>query len=174
MLTINETWDSIINQIGSKALRRGRGQCPLCESSTGFSANDNRGFHCFACGAHGDKIGFVQQFCKCDFKAALRFFGLEPGRPPIPDPETERRRKIRQGLEAWARAQRKELSAAHYGREQLSTLALHRLRQDPEDAAGWDWLTKALPGLPGIEYQLDLLSGTEEEQIELYKHLRTA
>ena len=32
-------------------------------------------FHCYACGADGDVIDFVQQMEKCDFKTAFRLLG---------------------------------------------------------------------------------------------------
>ena len=172
MITIFESWDSIIHRIGGKPLRRGRGQCPLCESRTGFSCNEDKGFFCFACNAHGDKISFIQQFHKYDFKDALRFLRLEPGKPPKPDIRIERRRRIREGLQNWIRINERNLRNEIYARNLVITRALSRLRQDPDDAWGWDWLAWAFSGYDAIEYKLDHLIGSETTQLEAYKSMR--
>lgn len=172
MVPVSESWESIASRTGIKFWRRGRGQCPFCESRTGFSVHGEKGFHCFACGVHGDKISFIQHFHKCDFKDALRFFGLEPGKPPELDPAIEYRNKIRKGLETWTRTLSKELNKEHYIRERVITRALRRLRKAPEDSYAWNWLGWALPGLEAIAYRLDMLSGSESAQIETFKYLR--
>jgi len=172
MIEIYESWDSIIHRIDGKPLRRGRGRCPLCESNTGFSVHEDRGFHCFACGAHGDKISFVQQLHNFNFKNGLRFFGLEAGRPPAPDPVVIRRQKIREGLRRWARTVGRELRFEHHVRERVIVRAQDRLSRDPEDSWAWNWLAWALPGQEAISNRLDMIEGTDEKQLEAYRQVR--
>jgi hypothetical protein len=172
MILIAESWESIVHRTGIKRLRRGRGECPFCGSCTGFSSHEDRGFHCFACGIHGDKIAFIQQLHGCGFKDALRFFGLEPGKPPAPDPETVRRRNIREGLRRWAMTLGKELRLEHYVRERVIARAQERLSRDPEDPMAWGWLAWAYKGLEAIAHTLDQLEGNETQQLQAYREWR--
>jgi hypothetical protein len=173
-IEITETWNAILDRVHAKPLRRGRGPCPFCESRTGFSVHNEKGFHCFACGIHGDKVSFIQQFHKCDFKDALRFFGLEPGRPPVPDPAEVRRRKIRANLQRWARTAARELRDQHYIRCVTEQAAVDLLRMDSEDEQAWDALAWALTGIDAIAYRLDQLEGPIEVQVECYKRRKAA
>jgi len=170
------SWTDIISRIASKSLRRGRGQCPFCDSKTGFSVHDGKGFYCFSCGVHGDKISFIEQFHKCDFKNALRFFGIEPGVPPKPDPAILRKRRIRAGLRNWARTQHRILQNEFYLRYGIEIFAKKRLRRDAQDFIGWELLSIAYAGIPveELERRLDLLIGIESQQLELYRELRAA
>ena len=170
MIEVNESWDSIGSRIGIKPWRRGRGSCPFCESRTGFSVHERKGFNCFACGRHGDKIAFVQQYQDCDFSDTLRFFGLEPGKPPVPDPAVERRQKIHRGLNGWTRIKGRDFRNEIYAREFVITRARRRLQEDPED----DWLWWALTGYDSIENRHDAILSKESQRIELYKKLRLA
>jgi CHC2 zinc finger len=172
MVCIEETWESIWARTGGKPLRRGRGTCPFCDSRTGFSVHEEKGFHCFACNAGGDKIGFIQKLLSCEFKEALRWFGLEPGKPPEADPEVTRRQRIRAGLRTWAQTLGKQLRYEHYVIERVIARAEDRLRRDPEDEWGWSWLAWAYRGQEAIAYQLDLIDGTEAQQIEAYRQMR--
>lgn len=174
MVLVDETWESIAQRMGVKAWRRGRGECPFCESKTGFSVHEEKGFHCFACGVHGDKLTFVQQFHKCEFKDALRFFGLEPGKPPAPDPERIRRQRIRDGLKRWTDSQGKQLRYEHYVMERVIARANVRLEIDPEDEWAWSWLAWALPAQEVISYKLDLIEGDERQQLEAFRLWRIA
>lgn len=172
MIDITESWESIFHRTGNQHLRRGRGSCPFCDSKTGFSVHDEKGFHCFACGVHGDKIRFIQEYHKCDFRDALRFFGLEPGRPPAPDPAIVRKRKIRDGLRKWSGQTARDLRDQHYIRCVVETAAVELLRMDPDDAQAWDGLAWALTGRDAIAHKLDVLEGGEADQVEAYKLLR--
>ena len=172
MISISETWESILNRCGCNALRRGRGPCPFCESRTAFSVHEEKGFHCFACGVHGDKISFIEQFHKCDFKDALRFFGLEPGRPPKPDPAVLRKKRIREGLKRWSWTLGKQLRREHYVLERVIACASRRLSADPEDPWAWTWLSWAMPIQEVLEYKLDLIDGDTRDQVTAYLELR--
>lgn len=167
------SWDFIADRIGVRRWKHGRGQCPKCDSRTGFSCHEDKGFYCFACGRHGDKISFIMQYLNYNFKDALRFFGLEPGKPPAPDPAIERRRKARVGLQRWAKPTARELRDEHYIRERVIAAARRRLERDQEDEYAWNWLAWAYTGLEAIASKLDMLQGNEMEQIELYKSMRT-
>jgi hypothetical protein len=177
-MEIYESWESIFRRIGERPPHRGRGRCPIHDGDSPFSlsVNEDKGlFHCFVCGAGGDKLDFIQQLYRCDFKEALRFFGLEAGPPPAPDPAEVRRLKVQGALRTWAQTLRWELNFEHFVREKVISRALSRLRRDPpEDAWAWEWLAWALTGLDAIAHKLDMLSGTEIEIIEAYKILKDA
>jgi hypothetical protein len=168
------TWESIFTQTGLKPLRRARGPCPFCNSGTGFSCHEEKGFHCFACGVHGDKISFVQQFHRCGFKDALRFFSLEAGKPPAPDPTVQHHNKLREGLQHWAHALQRKLRDEFYFRSKIEYHGTQRLKINPEDSIGWELLSIAYTGIPldELEKWLDLLIGTEAQQLEAYKTMR--
>ncbi len=169
-VSISEPCDSIMQRAGVRPLgRRGRGECPFCDSRTGFSFSDDLGlFHCFACGAKGDKVGFVMQLLECDFKAALRFFGLEPGKPPAPDPAVVNRQKMREGLRLWVRRVGRPMRERYYQDEMVAHAMRKRLQRDPEDREAWDILATAMHGHAALEHKLDALIGTEADQIELF------
>jgi hypothetical protein len=176
-MEIYESWDSIFRRIGERPSRRGRARCPIHDGDSPFSlsVNEEKGvFYCHVCHAGGDKLDFIQQYLKCDFKSALQFFGLEPGAPPPPDPVQERRRKVQEGLRTWAQTLRWELNFEHFVREKVISRALSRLRRDPEDAWAWEWLAWALTGLDAIAHKLDMLSGSEAEQLQIFKQFRRA
>jgi hypothetical protein len=170
------SWESIFAHVGLKPLRRGRGSCPFCDSKTGFSCNDVKGFNCFACNAHGDKISFIQQFCRCDFKNALRFFGIEPGEPPAPDPIVVYRQSVREGLHLWANQQQRKYRDQYYLRSKFELLGKERLTRDHQDPIGWEWLAIAYKGMPlqDLENLLDLLNGRDSEQLLAYEIMRIA
>ena len=82
------SWDSIFLRLGLPLPKRGRAQCCLHggNSHQSLSLSDKGFFKCFVCGASGDKIGFIRKLYGCDFKRALAWFGLTPGKLPKPDP----------------------------------------------------------------------------------------
>lgn len=168
------SWDFIADRIGVRRWKHGRGQCPICESRTGFSCHEEKGFYCFACGRHGDKISFIMQFMSCGFKTALAFFGLQPGKPPAPDPAIIRQKKIRKGLQVWARSTAKELRYEHYIRMRVEMAAKRRLRKNAQDEMAWSWLQWVYAGLAAIVHELDMLEGSESDQIIMYKRWRRA
>ena len=68
----------------------------------------------------------------------------------------------------------KELRFEFYVREKVITRAGERLRRDSDDAWGWNWLQWALTGKDRIEYLLDMIDGTEEQQLDAYRQMRKA
>jgi DNA primase len=64
--------------------RRGKeshGLCPFHkENVPSFAVNDKKGFyHCFCCGAHGDAIGFIQEFERVEYSEAVERLARESG-----------------------------------------------------------------------------------------------
>jgi len=157
--------------------RRGRTLCPIHrgENRQAFSYSDEKAqWFCFRCGIGGDAVKLIERALDTDFKGALTWLGIKPGIPPKPDPAVERRRKARAGLKEWSRQIGKELRDEFYVRELYITAALRRLRNDPDDTWGWNWLQWALTGHAALEYQLDMIDiGTEEQRLEAYRHWRT-
>ena len=174
MIETGVSWKSIFHQIGMPFPERRRPQCPFCESRTGFSIHEEKGFHCFACGVKGDKISFIQQLHKCSFKNTLRFFGIEPGQPHTLDSAIEHRRKINQGLKRWVDPIQHQLRDDYYHRSRCEVLGKKRLQVDSEDPIGWELLSIAYIGKPleELEKWLDLLIGTEEQQLKAYIMMR--
>jgi len=60
-------------------------------------------FHCWGCGAHGDVIDFIQKFHNLDFKDALKYLGMKPGKAPQVDPIRQRKRELLRDFEQWRR-----------------------------------------------------------------------
>lgn len=171
------SWSEIFSRIGKQEPRRGRARCPIHngDSPTSFAVNEEKGvFYCHVCHAGGDKIEFIMKIFGCTYWRACVFFGFEPGPLPTLNPGIERRGKIQKGLKAWGGSLIKELNFEHYVREKVITRALRRLTENPEDSWGWNWLSWALTGKESLEYTLDLLAGSENDQIEVFKHKRSA
>ncbi len=152
------SWEAIFERLACKPLKRGRGPCPFCESSTGFSAkNDNGLFYCFACGAKGGKIAFVCQFLKCSFKETLAFFGLRPEykAPSVRQAETRKRERSKEAKAA-LRMIRQTMSNEFKLRSRLETIAKARLILNPDDEIAWGLLQVAYHGVPLSELERKL------------------
>jgi hypothetical protein len=52
---------------------------------------------------HGDAIDFIQKLHNLDFKNALKYLGMTPGRPPMVDPKQQRKRELLADFEQWRR-----------------------------------------------------------------------
>lgn len=169
---------NILTQLDVPPGRRGRTQCPIHrgDNSQAFSYDDDKGqWFCFRCGIGGDAIELVKKALQLDFRAALQWLGLKPDFLKAPDPAVVRRQKARAGLEAWAKDMGQKLRFEFYTRERVITRALRRLRQNPEDEWGWNWLGWALTGHAALEHKLDMIDiGTEEQRLEAYKQMRNA
>jgi hypothetical protein len=129
-------------------------------------------FHCFVCGAKGGKLDFIQQVQKCDFKAALTFLGIQAGgKPPKLDPAVIRQRAALATVRGWVKSTGRRLRDEFYIRERIITRAVRRLRRDPEDSLGWNWLGQALPGREQLEFLLDAidLCRTDEECVTAWR-----
>lgn len=77
----------LIGRRGVKLVQRGReyvGLCPFhAERAPSFYVvEDERFFHCFGCGAHGDAIGFVMRADNVDFLVAVARLRAAVGRLP--------------------------------------------------------------------------------------------
>ena len=163
----------ILSRLGIEPGGHKRTGCPIHrgDNKQAFSYDDSKGqWFCFRCGFGGDGITLIEKALDTDFKGALRWLGLEPGKPPAPD----LRQRARVGLKAWAKQTGKEFRDEFLARERVITRARARLRHDPEDAWAWNWLGWALTGHAAIEYKLDLLIGKEADQVEAYKTMRSS
>jgi DNA primase len=72
--------ETVAAGLGLKLIR-GRGPCPLCQTSDRSQAFSVRGEHwrCFACGAHGDVIDLTRAVRGCSAKEALASLSAEAG-----------------------------------------------------------------------------------------------
>jgi hypothetical protein len=167
---------SILSHLGIAPGRHGRTQCPIHqgENKQAFSYNDDKGqWFCFRCGFGGDAIDLVKHSLDLDFKSALRWLGLEPRSIKAPDPAIVRKRRVRQGLRCWAHKLQRRLRDEFYYRTKIEYYGTRRLKADPEDEIGWSLLEIAYKGAPldELERILDLLIGTEEQQLEAFKQM---
>lgn len=89
--------------------RTRRGSCPIHGGSnpTAFAWRDDGRWHCFSCGAGGDKIALVQAIRKCSFREAVAFLaglvGVKLGSPRVSRRDLERRaqQRVRAQQAAW-------------------------------------------------------------------------
>ena len=162
------SWESLFVSIGEKPPRRNRARCTLHngDSQMSLSIDEERGiFHCFVCGAGGDKIGFIQKYFDCDFKGALAWLGLAPGKPPKLDMERKRRTNILRNFEAWRRRQARTISLKIFEANKTIQTALDRLETDRDDERARFALGIVYPQLSKLEFHADLLSGGEPAEI---------
>jgi hypothetical protein len=174
-------WPEIHERCGLPQLRRSgrhrRGECPFCGSHTGFSENDDLGvFHCFACCISGNKISFIESLLNTDFKGSLRWYGIEPGRPPTPDPHYQKAQRIRENLVKWKRRVGREARDSLLARNTIETWAIQYLKEDPESEIGWRLLGIALHGYARDEYVADRVDLADErndqELFAVYQEFR--
>ncbi len=170
---------NILAELGISPNRHGRTKCPIHggDNRQAFSYNDDKGvWYCFRCGFGGDAIDLVKRAMDTDFIGALRWLGLEPGIMKAPDPVIVRQRRIRQGLKSWAHKLQRKLRDEFYLRSKIEYHGKRRLQKSSDDSIGWELLSIAYKGIPLCELEcwLDLLNGTEEQQIKAYKLWRTA
>lgn len=172
------SWTEIYSRLGGPAPRHRRGRCLIHrgDSPTSVSLDDERGlFHCHVCGAGGDRIDFISKALETDFAGALRFLGLDPGRPPAPDPAIIKRRRVRAGLTGWADNLGRQLRDEHLQRFRIEAYGLGKLRNNPEDDLAWSLLRIAYLGLGQLEEQLDLVDiGTDADRLQVYREWRRA
>jgi hypothetical protein len=88
-----------------KAGREFTGLCPFhADKTPSFSVSEEKGlFHCFACGAKGDVIRFVQEIEGIGFREAIALLGLQDEhRPKLID---TRKRRAAEKLARWLNEQ---------------------------------------------------------------------
>jgi hypothetical protein len=143
------------------------------DSLTSLVLNDDTDrFKCFVCGESGDKLTFIQKLYDCDFKAALRFFGLEPGKIPKPDPAALKKARIESAinlrLSTWTRRIRRLL----FDLNETITLSERRLLTNPDDNRAWLALSIAYKAYAPLEHMHDqLLSRSDADRASAYKQL---
>ncbi len=170
---------SILTGLGINPNQHGRTKCPIHqgENKQAFSYNDAKGlWYCFRCGFGGDAIDLVKRSLDVDFVGALRWLGLSSDFIKAPDPAVLRQYRIRTGLKNWAHDLQRELRDQFYHRSKIEMNGKRRLLRDPEDCIGWELLSVAYTGIPfdELERRLDLLNGTDEQQLEIFRQMRSA
>jgi DNA primase len=165
----------VLDRLGVPPGRHNRTQCPIHQGDnrSAFKYDDETGtWYCFRCGVGGDVIRLIELALDTDFKGALRWLGIEPGKPPTPDPGMIRLRKAKDGFRAWVKKTGRAWREDFYQREMTITSARKILERDPENAEAWDRLATALHGHAALEHKLDCINGSLEEQAEIYKFMR--
>ncbi len=152
--------------------RRGRdfwAPCPFhADKTPSFKVSpEKQKFHCFGCGEHGDALDFIMKRHEVSFKDALKILGIRKGQPVPIDPVINHRRQLLKAFENWRMTYYFELCDRSIEIHILRIKAEAR-KTMPEYLAFW--LAEKLSELPLIEYQLDILSGEDDEaKFELFK-----
>jgi len=139
-----------------------KGLCPFHNEKTpSFVVNtEKQNFHCFGCGAHGDVFDFVMKLHGLSFKDALIHLGITPGKPPTPNPEVERRKKLLKAFNNWKRN--------FYFRLCDRALLLEKARRSFENFPNRSeavafFFAEQIGELEPINYKLDLLLENDPE-----------
>jgi len=164
-----------LQQLGVEA-RRNRSRCPIHggNNSQALSFDDEAGhWYCHRCAEGGDVVRLVERTLDTDFRGALCFFGLEPGRPPAPNPERTKQQQIRKGLQTWAERLGRQLRDEHYHRVRIEAYGLEKLRSNPEDGLAWSLLQIAYLGLGQLEELLDRVDiSADADRLRAYREWR--
>ncbi len=171
-------WAEIYSLLGEQSPRRKRGRCSIHggDSLNSVSLDEDKGvFFCHVCHSGGDKIDFVQLCLKTDFQGALRFLGIEPGKPPKPDPASLRRKDAKDRVREWIRNTGRRLRDEYLCRQRISHYAEECLAVNLEDETAWELLRIAFDGEAKNEFLLDEidLCRTDDERLRawrLYRH----
>ncbi len=158
-------WPEIYLRIGECEPHRGRSRCPIHggDSPTSLSVSEEKGvYFCHVCHASGDKVDFVRRVQGTDFKGALTFLGLEPGRAPKPDPIHRKAQAVRSNLRAWRKRMGREARDRLLARHELELCAIERLSSDGDDEMGWHMLALAFKGYDRDEHIADAVDLADE------------
>lgn len=164
---------AVMEREGIEGLRsRGRDFWALCpfhaDKTPSFKVSpEKQTFYCFGCGEHGDVLDFIQKRYNVSFEDALSILGIRKGKPAPVDPAKEKRRKLLKAFEVWRRE--------YYFKLCNQLIDIHALRIKAQkrkllpESLGF-WLAEKLAEIPLIEWQLDILSGNDEQaKINLFK-----
>jgi len=163
---------AVMEREGIELKRRGRdfwAPCPFHDDKTpSFKVNiEHQRWHCWGCGEHGDVISFIQKHHNVNFKDALVYLGIKPGKKPLPNPAIERKKKIQ-------REYNEKITAIYDSLcQQARELHKFRLQVAKNPAltdAGAILFAQRMGLLAEIDYKIDtLLNGDFREQISLLK-----
>lgn len=127
----------------------------------------NEHFHCWGCGKHGDAIDYVMELHGFSFKDACRYLGIFPGKPIPIDPAKEKQRRLLKAFEEWRRNRYFKLCDRLID---INVLRIKAEKRKPLPEALAFWLSEKLGQIPFIEWQLDILSGNDEQaKLNLFK-----
>jgi hypothetical protein len=181
MIPIRLSYEELLIKIDWDPGKRGRTFCRLHggKNPYSFSYSEEKGvFHCFACGAKGDKVALAMLALGIGFKEALAFLEMAPanGREqPQVSPKQSLEATMRRGLHAESRRIGSRLRDEVYNRNRIIAYAQEKLAIDPEDELGWSLLDVGYKGvaLEELEQQLDMIDiGSDEQKLQAWKVLR--
>jgi hypothetical protein len=161
---------SILDVIGKRIELRRIGQrwwglCPFhSEKTPSFTVNEEKGlFHCFACGAGGDVIRFVELAEQTDFKGALKILGICCGRYKPKTIVNTRNKRAAALLATWMNDQ--HLKVGSLCRELSRQIALAEKIPDPDLfehlSREWEILSVLHDDLQAPEHAADLWEARE-------------
>lgn len=145
-----------------------------------------KGYHCFACGAHGDAIGYVaQMFGLSQYEAACKL--VEDLHLPIEIKnhqsdekektrwrkervEKERLERVKHRFRAWCNRQ---IEVLRNSLEDIAKISKHFHGSTPEEVFSSLEYEEAMMIEPKIQYWLDILCmGLEQDRIDLFMEQR--
>jgi len=133
--------------------------CPFHEDRTPSLKVDveRQRFKCFGCGEGGDVIDFIQKYHNLDFKNALKYLKIDPGKPPQVDPIRQRKRELLANFEQWRRETYRNLCDTY-------NIIWHGLRRckNMEEIGE---LSEVMCEMGPMEDKINILSGKDEEII---------
>lgn len=163
---------AVMEREGIEVKRRGRdfwAPCPFhADKTPSFKiAPEKQRFHCFGCGVHGDVVDFIMKRHDVNFKDALAILGIRNGQTVPIDPTKEKQRRLLRAFEVWRREYYFKLCNQSIDTHSLRIKA--KKRKPLPESLGF-WLAEKLGQIPLIEWQLDILSGNDEQaKINLFK-----
>jgi hypothetical protein len=153
---------SVLSRLDIPPGRHGRTRCPVHQGDNQqvFSYDDDRGqWFCFRCGIGGDAIELVKKALDLDFRGALKWLGIDQGKPSVSNPQMALVTFSVQGRFAQQLDYERRLRDEFRTRSLIESQGIQRLRSDPDSSIGWKLLEVAYsgPGLDAIENELDEL-----------------
>jgi DNA primase len=166
ILDVMKSEDVFLRKTG----RTYRGKCPIHDGTSSGSLTvypDSQSWFCWGCGEGGDAIDFIQKKHGVGFKDALAILGIRKGKPNPIDPAKEKRRQLLKAFECWRRQYYCQLCNQLID---IHNLRIKAERRKPLPEALAFWLAEKLGQIPLIKWQLDILSGNDEQaKLNLFK-----
>jgi hypothetical protein len=151
--------------------RTRRSQCILCgaRNSTTFSWREDGRWHCFRCGAGGDKIALVRGVLKCGFREAMQVLSELGG---VADPDDverrgpnlqENRRRLQldaeiEHFECWRQTHIRRLTSIYRSLSSRAALAHRILLRYPDEELAWRALARFYHSEAQLSRSLDFLT----------------
>lgn len=158
---------TVMEREGIELKRRGRdfwAPCPFhADKTPSFKVSiDRQRWYCFGENEGGDVVDFIMQRRGVSFKEAVNILGIKTGKPLLPDPAIQRRKKLLQAFNKW--------KTEFYFRLCDEVLKLQKLKElfqkfpKVSEAPAFEFAEK-IGRLDVINYRLNLLAEDDAETL---------